>query len=195
MSNAFLFVIFAGVGLLLVLLLWLIRPPRRDFTGMVADPLSALEQTGRRHATYFGVIRQAMSPAEFEFLKERGRARLGRRTHRERQRIALLYLLELREDFEGLLHLARVIAVLSPELHVAHEFERLRLTLRFSWRYHIALMALRSGFLFLPQLSDLSLIVSGLAARMDGLMQELGERASAALEIASSLDRRRLDVA
>jgi hypothetical protein len=194
MNTAVFLAVSAVVALLSLLLLWLVRSPQRDFSGMATDKLAALEQTGRRHATYFGVIRQAMSPTEFEFLSERGPARLVRRAHKERRRIALLYLLELREDFSRLLRLARIICVLSPEVRAAHEFERLRLTLRFSWRYRFLLIALRSGFLPLPQLSSLSLIMSGLAARMDTLLQEVGESAYAAAETASSLDGRRVDL-
>jgi hypothetical protein len=145
----------------------------------MTDTHAALEQTGRRHATYFGVIRRALSPADFNFLRERGWTRLLGGTHKERRRIALLCLLELREDFDRLLRLARVIAVLSPEVRAAHEFERLRLTIAFSWRYRIVLVGLRSGFPSLPQVSHLSLIVNGLAPRMDSFMHELGERAYA----------------
>jgi hypothetical protein len=120
---------------------------------------------------------------------------LVRRAHRERQRIALLYLENLRADFQRLLRLASVIAVLSPEIGASHEFERLRLSIGFSWRYRMVLLGLYAGHLLMPQLSGLSQIVSELAFRMESAMQELGERATVAAELASTLNRSGLDTA
>jgi hypothetical protein len=188
------FFLFAAVAVLLLLLGWVARNPKRKSSGCSADSAS-LEESGRRHATYLPVIRQAMAPSDFEFLTSRAPNGLARRTHRERQRIAMLYLADLHADFEKLLRLARVVAVLSPEVGAAHEFERLRLSLRFSWRYRLAVLGLYSGLLLLPQINGLSQIVSELAVRMEFAMQEMGERAAVAGELASSLDRRRLDLA
>ena len=192
--NPMLMLFFGAAGVLLLLLLWLLRSPQQQDATLPAAPAS-FEESGRRHPTYFPVIRQAMSPADLGFLAERGSVGLVRRAHRERQRIALLYLAELRRDFEHLLHLARVIAVLSPEIKATHEFERLRLSLQFSLHYQVVLWSLRCGLLLLPQLSGLSVMVSELAARLEGAMTELGERAALAAELASSLNRRGLDLA
>jgi hypothetical protein len=188
------FFLFGAVAVLLLLLCWVVRSPERKSSGCSADPAS-LEESGRRHATYLPVIRQAMASSDFEFLASRAPNRLVRRTHRERQRITMLYLADLRADFEKLLQLARVIAVLSPEVGASHEFERLRLSLQFSWRYRLVVLGLYSGWLLLPQISGLSQIVSELAARLECAMEELGERAAVAAELASSLERRRLDLA
>lgn len=186
--------IFGAIGILLSLLFWVLRTPKRD-TPAGVPAIRSTEEPSRPHATYFAVIRQAMSEEDFDFLAARGPLRLVRRTHKERARIAMLYLTELRADFHRLLRLARVIAVLSPEVAASHEFERLRLTLRFSWRYRMVLLGLYAGLLFLPQLSGLSIMVSELALRMEVAMKELGDRAAVAAELASSLNRRGLDVA
>jgi len=186
--------IFGAVGLLVMLLAWAVRTPRHDHrTG--APCLEPIEEPARQHATYFGLIRQAMSHEDFEFLAARGPFHLVRRTHQERRRIALLYLENLRTDFQRLLRLAKVIAVLSPEIAASYEFERLRLTIRFGWRYRIVLLGLYAGHLLMPQLSGLSQVVSELAFRMESAMQELGERATVAAELASTLNRSRLDTA
>jgi hypothetical protein len=186
--------IFGAVAALLALLFWALRRPRQE-NDAGAPVLESIEEPVRQHATYFGVIRQAMSEEDFEFLAARGPVRLVRRAHKERQRIASLYLADLRADFQRLLRLAKVIAVLSPEVAASHEFERLRLSIRFSWRYHMVLLGLHSGLLLLPQLNGLSQIVSELAFRMESAMKELGERAAVAAELASTLNRRGLDVA
>jgi hypothetical protein len=183
----------AGVSLM-TLLAWILRSPER-LQSTTPDDSAPYERSGRRHPTYFPVIRQAMSPSDLGFLAERGSTMLVRRAHRERQRIALSYLAELRGDFERLLRLARVIAVLSPQVRATREFERLRLTLLFSLRYHTILWALRFGLLLLPQLCELSVMVSALASRLESAMSELGERAILATELASSLHRRGLDMA
>jgi hypothetical protein len=188
------FFLFGAVAVLLLLLCWVVRGPERKSSGCSADPAS-LEESGRRHATYLPVIRQAMASSDFEFLASRAPNRLVRRAHRERQRIAMLYLADLRADFEKLLQLARAIAVLSPDVGASHEFERLRLGLQFSWRYRLVVLGLYSGWLLLPQISGLSQIVSELATRLECAMKELGERAAVAAELASSLERRRLDLA
>jgi hypothetical protein len=186
--------IFGAVGLLVTLLAWAVRSPRDD-NRSGAPCLEPSEEPARQHATYFGLIRQAMSHEDFEFLAARGPFHLVRRTHQERRRIALLYLENLRADFQRLLRLAKVIAVLSPEIAASYEFERLRLTIRFGWRYRIVLLGLYAGHLLMPQLSGLSQVVSELAFRMESAMQELGERASVAAELASTLNRSRLDTA
>jgi hypothetical protein len=190
-----LFLIFGAVGLLMILLLWALRSPQNDSPVGGGPCLESIEESARQHATYFGLIRQAMSQEDFEFLAARGPVRLVHRAHKERQRIALLYLENLRADFQRLLRLARVIAVLSPEIAASHEFERLRLSIRFSWRYRIVLVGLYAGHLLMPQLSGLSQIVSELAFRMESAMQELGERATVAAELASTLNRSGLDTA
>src|SRR3981081_1688653 len=121
--------IFCAVGALVALLVWALRRPRD--TGSSVPNLDPIEEPSRQHATYFGVIRQAMSQGDFEFLAARAPVPSVRRAHRERQRIALLYLADLRADFQRLLRLAGAIAVLSPEIAVSHEFERLRMPIRF----------------------------------------------------------------
>jgi hypothetical protein len=51
------------------------------------------------------------------------------------------------------------------------------------------------GFATVPQLDGLSDLVSGLSVRMEAAVKELGERSAAAAELASSINRRGLDVA
>lgn len=189
--NIDLVLAFVVAGVLLVLLFWAL-----SFRG--ANPVGALgsmEGPARRHATYFGVIRQAMSEEDFEFLATRASVPSLRRAHRERQHIAMLYLADLRTDFRRLLHLARVIAVLSPDVAASRECERLRLTLGFSWRYRMVGLGLSAGVLLFPQLRALSQMVNELAVRMDLAMKELGQRAAIAAELASTLNRRGLDMA
>jgi hypothetical protein len=186
--------IFGAVAIVLLALSWALRSPKRGGPADVSS-IATIDEPGRQHATYFGVIRQAMSEEDFDFLTARGPLPLVRRAHKERQRIAMLYLGELRADFRRLLRLAAVIAKLSPEVAASHEFARLRVSLRFFWRYRMVRLGLYAGLLLLPQLSGLSLMVSELAFRLELAMKQLGDRAAVAAELASTLDRCGLDVA
>ncbi len=165
---------FGLVALLLILLLWVIRKPRENARAQ----LGPLEENGHRHVTYLPQVRQALAPADYEYLFNRASPRLARRVRLERSRIALSYLSALREDFQKLLRLARIIAVLSPEVVAVQEFERLRLTVKFTWRCQMIRLRLLSGFAPAPQLRSLSDMVSGLNVRIEMAMKELGERAA-----------------
>ena len=182
---------FAAAGVPVALLLRALCPRRANRAGAIGS----MEEPTRQHATHFGVIRQAMSEEDFEFLAARASVRLVHRMHEERQRIALLYLADLRADFQRLLRLARVIAVLSPEVAASQECERLRLSIRFFWRYRMVALGLSAGLLLFPQLRGLSQMVSELACRMELAMKDLGQRAAIAAELAATLNRRGLDMA
>lgn len=191
--NFFFYTLILTVGILLFLLAWSLRAPRKR-KALSLDPASSLQDPGRRHATYLRQIQRALAPADFEFLACRASRRVMRRVGKERRRIALAYLSGVQEDFQRLLKLARVIAVLSPEVGAAQEFERLQLGVQFALRCHMIRAKLLLGLAPLPQLSGLSNMVSGFAVRMEYAITELGERAALATELASSLERRGVDL-
>ncbi len=184
---------FGFVAILLLGLGWALWGPRerRKFQ---ADPRS-WEEHGQHHVTYLPQIRQALAKTDYEFLSKRASREVQRGVRHARRRVALAYLAALRGDFQSLLRMATVIAALSPEVAAVHEFERLRLTAKFAWQYEMIRWELSAGFATLPQLDSLSDLVSGLSVRMEAAMKELGERAAAAAELASSINRRGLDVA
>jgi hypothetical protein len=190
--NLPLFLFFGIVAVLLLVLGWALRKPH-ERGKLRGDPRS-LDEDGRRHVTYLPQIRQALAKADFKFLRERASDKVQQRVRRERRGVALAYMDALRGDFQSLLRMARVIAVLSPEVAAVQEFERLRLTANFSWQYQMIRWKLMADFATLPQLDGLSNLVSGLSVRMEAAMKELGERAALAAELASSMYRRGLDV-
>jgi hypothetical protein len=186
--SLFFYFFFGFVAVLLVLLLWSLRSPKKQAYSSL-DP-AAFQGPDRSHATYLSQIHRALAPADFEFLASRGSAGLARRVRKQRHRIALLYLSSVQEDFQKLLRLARVIAVLSPEVGAAQEFERLWLGVQFSLRCHMIRIRLICGIAPLPQLSGLCQMASGFAVRMETAIAELGERAALATELTSSLESR-----
>ena len=186
------FYIFVGlVGLLLFVFLWALRQPRPS--AKRPRGLSLPEQCGCQHATHLPEIKQALARSDFEYVRRKGFHQLEQRVRKERRQVALAYLTGLREDFQNLVDVARIIAVLSPELAAVHEFEKLRLTMKFRWHFELLRIQLWAGFAPLPELSGLANVVSGLSMRMEKAIAELGERAALASRLASSLDGRGVD--
>jgi hypothetical protein len=188
--NFFFYTFILTVAILLFLLTWSLRAPKKRRASSL-DPVASLQDPGRRHATtYLSQIRRALAPADFEFLASRASAKVTRRVRKERRQVALIYLSAVQEDFQRLLRLARVIALLSPEVVATQESERLRLSVQFTLRCQMIRAELLLGLAPLPQLSGLSQMVSGFAVRMETAITELGERAALATDLASSLERR-----
>jgi len=181
----------AIVALLLLLLAWALRGSGKS-AGSEKIP-SAFEDSGRSHVDYLRQIRQALSHEDQEYLARVAANRLKKRVRRERRHIALAYLSALRQDFDKLLRTARIVAVLSPQVDVAQELERLRLTVNFHWRYRVVWASLWAGYLPIPQLDDLSNLLSGFSAQLEAAIKELGERAAAVGEMVSTADRRRIN--
>jgi hypothetical protein len=190
--NLTFIIFFSVVACLLVLLVWALGGPKKG--KRTTDEPASLEQAGRRHSTYLPLVRQALTPTDLAFLASRGSAELAARVRKERRGIALSYLARLRDDFLRLLRLARAIASLSPQVSTAQELERAWLAVQFSCRYQWLRARLCLGLLPLRSLDTLSHMVSELAVRMETALNELGERAALAAKLASSFDRRSMNV-
>jgi hypothetical protein len=134
-------------------------------------------------------IRQASDSADLQFAKEKGGVELAKRLRRERRRVAFLYLGAIRDDFEGLLNVARVVSLLSPEVSGPQEYERLRLSVIFRARFQLLRLQLVLGRIPLPELTGLGEMVTSLSVQMETAMAELGERAAMAAELALQSER------
>jgi hypothetical protein len=182
------------VAALVIVLIWALRGGRRKASAHENEP-DSLEQVGRRHSTYLPVIRQALTRRDCAFLQAHGYSELAERLQHERRRVALSYLASLHEDFERLVRLGKAVAVLAPQVAAAQELERAWFSVQFECRYRLVRVAIYTGAAPLKRLDGLSHMVSELAVRMETALSELGERAAAAAKLASSLDRRGMDVA
>jgi hypothetical protein len=171
--NLPLLLLFGFAILLILLLAWVLRDPRK--LPLPDVDLGYAEDSDRRHVTYFPQVRQARAAEDSAFLASRA------------------YLACLRGDFLKLWRLARVIASMAPQVGAAQELERLRLGLAFSWRYEMIRMKFLLGFAPLPDLGSLSEVVSRLSIRLEATMKDLGERAALGAKLASSLEGRGLD--
>lgn len=182
MTLLFVFVI--PVVIFLLLLGWVLYGSQKNKDSQL-DALS-LDDVSRRHIHFLPQIRQALAPQDFSFLASRGSRKLARRVRKERRRIAFAYLAAIQSDFRRLLKLARLVALLSPEVVAVQEFEQLRLSCQFSLRCQWIRARLILGAMPFSQLNGLTCIVSGLAVRLESAITELGERAALASELASS---------
>ena len=185
-------VIFIGLtaAVLALFLVSQVRSRRATFSATMDLP----ETSDRAHATYVHPIRQALSEIDSDFLAVQSLPSIANRVRSERRRVVLSYLDSIQEDFEKLLSVARVIALLSPKVEASHEWQRLRLSTEFRWRLFWMRMRLRAGNPTTQQLSSIADMVSGLAVRLDAAILQLGERAALVSEITSAMDRNRLNL-
>jgi hypothetical protein len=184
--------LFGFAFLLLILLASVLRGPSR--VSMQDAAVDSMEIPDRAHVTFFPQIKQALAVQDSAYLASLGMNALANRVRKERRKIALAYLACMRNDFQRLWRLGRVISSMSPQVGTAQEFRRFQLGLAFSLRYEMIRIKLLIGFAPLTELGALSEVVSRLSIRMETAMQDLGERAALAAKLASSLDRRGLDV-
>jgi hypothetical protein len=180
----FVTVIFA-LGLAL-LLFWALRgaSSRKG----VNDGLEILEKAPR-HVSNMSQIRQALDAADLQFAAEKGGPALAVRVRLERRHVMLLYLAAIRQDFDKLLRIARIVALLSPEVSSSHEFDRLRLSAIFRVRFEWTKLRLLMGSYVLPQTDMLGQMVATLATQTEMAMVKLGERAALAAELAVQSER------
>jgi hypothetical protein len=175
--------VFAGIGLsLLAVLAWL------SFSGMRRGnrgDLGSRPEREYRHISYLPQIKQSLAQADYEYLSARGPAGLANQMRKERRRIALKYLEALRSEFERLQQMARVVAVMSPEVAVAQELQSVRLNVEFSIRYRIIYFRLLSDIAPLSAINNLSNLISSLTVRMETAISSLGESAALAAELGS----------
>lgn len=185
------YIFLAIVAILIGLFVWSLRGSKR--LGSPGAPPSALPQDLQAsHVSHLPQIQRALTPADFEFASQKISREALRRLRRERRQVALAYLSALRAELDKLLHTARVIAALSPEVAAGQELERILLTANFLWRYQMIRVSVWAGFAPLPQLSDLSNLLSAYSVRLEEAMKEMGERAALVAEMVSSPDRRRI---
>ena len=185
MSHTFFIVAVCFALALAALLVWALRPGRRR---RQAGGLSVLE-SAPQHLCNMGPIRRSQDPADLLYVADRGSRKLAKRLRQERKDIALLYLDSLRTDFEQLLRVARVVALLSPEISSSYEYERLRLSALFRLRFAVVKLRFLFGDAAMPQMASLGQMVSSLAIRMETAMEALGERAVLAADVALQSER------
>lgn len=167
------------------LLAWALRGSSQRKSS--AQGLGVLE-SAPQHLRNMSQIRQAMDPADLRFAFEQCGQVLSNTLRHERREVTLHYLEAIRADFEQSLRIARIIAVLSPEVSGSHEYERLRLSVIFRWRFQKAKLRVRVGSISPFEVTSLGQMATSLAVQMEEAMAKLGERAALAAELALQSD-------
>jgi hypothetical protein len=157
------------------IVLWLLIPRHKssktDASSLHPNLMQALPTA--RHYPYFRQIRQALSVADSNYLRETAPPQVAKQALRERRAVARRFLEGLHEDFSNLTRLGRIIAALSPEVSRKQETERLMLAVKFQILYALVWLRLSSGNLPLEQLEHLTGLVGRLATRLDAAMTEV----------------------
>jgi hypothetical protein len=167
------------VLLLVGLLAWALRPPTRPSLPET-DIFEALRQS--RHSSRMSQVLQALQPSDTEYLRESGQMALMQTLRRQRRRIALHYLDQLQQEFEMLLEISRVLAVMSPEVIGIEEMERWKLSVAFAATCAFLRWRLRLGLQPFSGLTLLSNMATDIARELDTATTRIAEatvRASA----------------
>ncbi|HEV8074632.1 MAG TPA: hypothetical protein VGP66_02235 [Candidatus Acidoferrum sp.] len=160
--------------LLIGLLAWALRPPLHAARPGL-DVFDALRQS--RHCSRLPHILQALQPQDTEYLRETGQMALMRTLRRQRRRIALRYLDQLQEEFEMLLEISRVLALMSPEVIGMEEMERWKLSLTFAAACAFLRWKLRLGLQPFSGFTLLSNMATGIARQLDAATRRIAEAA------------------
>ncbi|MGB7844915.1 MAG: hypothetical protein WBL63_04815 [Candidatus Acidiferrum sp.] len=183
--------LFMALAVILILLLaWAVRPPKRVLL-TVDEVFAALSE--ERHYARLPQILQSLREEDTEYLRSVGHGELFIRLRAERQRIALGYLKYLEDEYQLLLEASRILAKVAPEVKPMHEFERFKRSVRFvlscrylRWRL---LLGLQPWSVF-GTISDME---GELTLQLEAATASLGERASMAAEFPLFLEKRHND--
>lgn len=171
---------YLGIAILLAVVLcgvvlWLLFPRNKsskaEASSFHPNLMDALPTA--RHYPYFRQVRQALSVADSNYLRETAPPQVAKQALRERRAVARHFLEGLHEDFSNLTRLGRIVAALSPEISRKQETERLILSVKFQILYTLVWLRLSTGHLPLEQLERLTGLVGRLATRLDAAMTEV----------------------
>ena len=183
------FVLFIAFAVLLILLLaWAVRPPRKV-------PLSTEEifaaLTEERHYARLPQILQSLREEDTEFLRVGGHGELAAQLRADRKRIALRYLGYLEAEYQLLLEASRILTTIAPAVTPQHEFERFKQNIRFVLNCRYLRCRLRLGLDPWSVFGTISDMEGDLTLRLEAATASLGERSSMASEYPLFLEKRR----
>jgi hypothetical protein len=112
-------------------------------------------------------ILNVLQPEDTEYLRETGQLALMQSLRRQRRQIALSYLDQLQQEFEELLEISRVLAVMSPEVIGMEELERWKLSITFAANCVFLRWKLRWGLQPFSGLTLLSNMAVSIARQLD----------------------------
>jgi hypothetical protein len=160
--------------LLVGLLAWALRPPTRPLRPAL-DVFEALSRP--RHCSRISHVVQALQPEDTEYLRETGQVAVMQALRQQRRRIALNYLDQLQKEFEELLEISRVLAVMSPKVIGIQEMERWKLSVAFAVNCVFLKWKLRLGLRPFSGFALLSNMATDMARQLDMATTQIAEAA------------------
>jgi hypothetical protein len=175
MTNVFLFALLTLA--LLGALYWLSYRARRDARGTDLLQTLSADSLLPQHYKYFPQVCRALSAEDAQFLNSRTQPEVRRLALRARRNVGLNFLTGLKEDYQKLDRLARVLASLAPSANQRREAHRIWLALQFGFRWRIVWLEIWSGAAPVSQLQSMAGLIGGLAAQLQTSMNALQESA------------------
>jgi hypothetical protein len=160
--------------LLVGLLAWALRPPARSSRPPI-DIFEALRHS--RHSSRMSHVLHLLRPEDTEYLRETGQLALMQTLRRQRRRIALSYLDQLQDEFEMLLEVSRVLALMSPEVVGIEEPERWKLSVAFAATCSFLKWKLRLGLEPFSGFALLSRMATDIARRLEAATTRIAQQA------------------
>jgi hypothetical protein len=160
--------------LLVGLLAWALRPPTRPLRPAL-DVFEALSRP--RHCSRISHVVQALQPEDTEYLRETGQVAVMQALRQQRRRMALNYLDQLQKEFEELLEISRVLAVMSPKVIGIQEMERWKLSVAFAVNCVFLKWKLRLGLRPFSGFALLSNMATDMARQLDMATTQIAEAA------------------
>jgi hypothetical protein len=160
--------------LLVGLLAWALRPPARPPRPTV-DVFEAISRP--RHCSRISHVLQSLQPEDTEYLRETGQVAVMQTLRQQRRRIALNYLDQLQEEFEELLEISRMLAVMSPKVTGIQEMERWKLSAAFAVNCAFLRWKLRLGLQPFSGFAQLSNMATDIARQLDMATTQIAEAA------------------
>lgn len=173
MTTVYLFALLTVA--LLGALYWLSQRARRDAKGSELLRTLSSDSLLPKHYKYFPQVSRALSAEDARFLQSRAVPAVRRAALRARRTVALQFLLGLRDDYQKLNRLARVLTSLAPAANQQREAERFWLAIQFGIRWRVLWFEIWSGAAPASQLQSMAGFIGGLAAQVQSTISILQE--------------------
>ena len=119
------------------------------------------------HSRYYTQLRRALCLEDTQFLAGRASPEVFRRWKQSQRRAVCRYLEGLREDFQRLNRLARLLALRSPKVRPRQELELAWLSLEFELLYGIVWFRLWLGRPVETSLGQMATLIGSLGSRLE----------------------------
>jgi hypothetical protein len=161
--------------LLVGLLAWALRTPERPVKPAI-DVFAALSRP--RHASRMSHVMQALQPQDTEYLRETSQLAMMQTLRQQRRGIALNYLDQLQVEFEELLEISRVLALMSPQVTGLQEINRWKLGMSFAANCALLRWKLRLGLQPFSGFTLLSNMATDIARQLEMATTHIAEAAA-----------------